>query len=187
MSDPLSPPPPPAPPPAAPAPAFTAPPAASALAPPAPTYAGFWIRFVAVIIDTVILFLLGLGVGVVIRLAAGAPAMPRWRMGSSWMDNDFSGLGCAQESVKLVVWWLYHALFESSAAQATPGKQVLGLKVTDIYGRRISFGRAAARTLAKVLSAITLGIGYAMAAFTLRKQALHDFVAETVVLKGWRG
>jgi uncharacterized RDD family membrane protein YckC len=165
-------------------PAFPSP---STLAPPAPTYAGFWIRFVAVIIDAFILFLLGLGVGVVIRLAAGAPAMPHWRMRSDWMDSDFSGIGCAQQCVKFVVWWLYHALFESSASQATPGKQALGLKVTDIYGRRISFGRAAARTLAKILSAITIGIGYVMAAFTLRKQALHDFVAETVVLRGWRG
>ena len=51
----------------------------------------------------------------VIRLAAGAPAMPHWRMRSGWMDSDFSGLGCAQQSVKFVVWWLYHALFESSA------------------------------------------------------------------------
>src|SRR4051794_10654203 len=104
MSDQFAPPPPPPPPPAE----FTAP---AALAPPAPTYAGFWVRFVAVIIDAVILFLLGLGVGVVIRVAAGAPALPRWRSG--WMD-DFSGLGCAQEAVKFVLWWLYHALFESS-------------------------------------------------------------------------
>ena len=103
------------------------------------------------------------------------------------MDSGFSGLSCAQEAVGFVLWWLYHALFESSAAQATLGKQALRLKVTDIYGRRISFGRAAGRTLAKILSLITLTIGYIMAAFTLRKQALHDFVAETVVLRGWRG
>jgi len=176
---------PPAPPPAAPPPLIP-PPAPAPLAPPAPTYAGFWIRFVAVVIDGFILFFMRAGAGVVIRLAAGAPAWPAWR-GTNWMDAGFDGLGCAQETVGFVLWWLYHALFESSASQATLGKQALGLKVTDLYGRRISFGRASGRTFAKILSTVTLFIGFVMAAFTLRKQALHDFVAETVVLRGWRG
>jgi uncharacterized RDD family membrane protein YckC len=181
MSDNFVPPAPPAPP-----PAFAPPPAPAPLAPPAPRYAGFWIRFVAVFIDAIILALLRGGAGVVIRLAAGAPAWPAWR-GTNWMDSGFNGLGCAQEAVGLVLWWLYHASFESSTAQGTLGKQALGLKVTDLYGRRISFGRASGRTLAKILSTVTLLIGFVMAAFTLRKQALHDFVAETVVLRGWRG
>jgi len=184
MSDNFAPPPvPPAPLPAA----FAAPPAPAALAPPAPEYAGFWIRFFAVVIDTIVLFFVRAGAGIVIRLAAGAPLWPLWRSGTSWTDSGFNGLGCAQEFVGFVLWWLYHALFESSAAQATLGKQALSLKVTDLYGRRISFGRAGVRTIAKILSLITLTIGYIMAAFTLRKQALHDFVAETVVLRGWRG
>lgn len=182
MSDNFVPPAPPAQPPSV----FAPPSAPAPLAPPAPTYAGFWIRFVAVMIDGFILLFLRMGVGVVIRLAAGAPPWPVWHR-TNWMDAGFDGLGCAQETVGFVLWWLYHALFESSASQATLGKQALGLKVTDLYGRRISFGRASGRTFAKILSTVTLLIGFVMAAFTLRKQALHDFVAETVVLRGWRG
>ena len=81
-----------------------------------------------------------------------------------------------------VAGWLYSALMESSANQGTLGKMALGLRVTDLEGRRISFGKATGRYFAKFLSGMTLSIGYIMAAFTAKKQALHDFVAGTLVL-----
>lgn len=58
----------------------------------------------------------------------------------------------------------------------------MGLKVTDEYGQRISFQRAVGRQFAKILSGLTCGIGYLLIAFTPRKQALHDFVARTLVV-----
>ena len=78
---------------------------------------------------------------------------------------------------------LYYPLMESSATQATLGKQMLGIVVTDESGHRISFGRALGRYLAKSLSLLTLLIGYLMAGFTSRKQALHDMAAGTLVIK----
>ena len=77
--------------------------------------------------------------------------------------------------------WLYSALLESSSYQATLGKMILGMKVTDLAGNRISFERATGRHFAKILSAMILGIGFLMVAFTERKQGLHDILAGTLV------
>jgi len=80
------------------------------------------------------------------------------------------------------VWWLYYALMESSGRQATLGKMALGIKVVDRQGGRISFARATGRYFAKILSGLILMIGYLMAGFTSRKQALHDMVAGCLVV-----
>ena len=69
--------------------------------------------------------------------------------------------------------WLYYAIMESSKPQATIGKMALGTKVTTLGGERIGFGRASGRYFGKIVSGLTLGIGYLMAAFTERRQALH--------------
>ena len=83
----------------------------------------------------------------------------------------------------LLIDWIYEATLESSSKQATVGKMVLGLKVTDEHGNRISFARASARFFSKILSRMTLFIGYIMAGFTARKQALHDIIAGTLVVR----
>ena len=86
-------------------------------------------------------------------------------------------------AVFILLYWLYFAIFESSPRQATPGKMMLGIFVTDIYGRRISFLRALGRTLGKVLSKAFCYLGYILALFTDRSQALHDMLANTLVLE----
>ena len=78
---------------------------------------------------------------------------------------------------------LYFPVMESSGRQATFGKQICGLAVTDTHGRRISFGRAVGRYLAKILSALLLCIGFLMVAFTHRKRGLHDVIAGTLVVR----
>ncbi|GFK92601.1 hypothetical protein NNJEOMEG_00426 [Fundidesulfovibrio magnetotacticus] len=78
--------------------------------------------------------------------------------------------------------WLYYALQESSPVQATLGKRIMGLKVMDLEGRRISFGRATGRYAAKLLSGGLLLLGYAMILFTKKRQGLHDLLAGTVVV-----
>jgi len=83
----------------------------------------------------------------------------------------------------VILTWLYYTLSESSGSQATLGKKALGLVVTDEAGHRISFGRANGRYFGKIISGLLLCIGYLMAAFTDRKQALHDIMAGTLVLK----
>ena len=82
-----------------------------------------------------------------------------------------------------VVKLIYHIIMESSAKQATYGKQVLNIKVCDLQGNRISPGLAAGRNLAKLLSVFTLFIGYLFSFFTKQQQALHDMVAGTLVMK----
>jgi uncharacterized RDD family membrane protein YckC len=83
----------------------------------------------------------------------------------------------------LMLSWIYYASMESSTWQATLGKKILGLKVTDLAGNRISFARASGRFFGKILSGMILGIGFLMAGFTARKQTLHDILAGCLVLR----
>jgi len=78
---------------------------------------------------------------------------------------------------------VYHIVMECSAKQATLGKQVIKLKVCDIEGRRIDFGRAAGRNLAKLFSVASLFAGYLICFFTKQQQCLHDMMAGTLVMK----
>ena len=78
---------------------------------------------------------------------------------------------------------VYFAGMESSSWRATLGKRALGIQVTDVGGRRIFFARAIGRYFAKVISSLAFCIGFLMAAFTEKKQALHDILAGTLVVK----
>ncbi len=79
--------------------------------------------------------------------------------------------------------WLYFAKLESGPHQSTFGKRAMGLKVTNLAGGRIGFGQASGRFFGKIVSGMTLYIGFIMAGFTERKQALHDLIAGTLVVK----
>jgi len=173
--------------------AFAAPLAPAGVSPhwlptPTRTYAGFWLRFVAHLIDGLLtgavlcallvplVFLTGLG-DALRGLHPGQepdPAIIFAFISSIWI---FILIG-------IVGGWLYYAYCESSEWQATPGKKVLNLSVTDISGNRISFARASGRFFAKMISGlIPFGIGYIMAGFTEKKQALHDMIASCLVLR----
>lgn len=153
-------------------------------------YAGFWLRFVAYLVDGVIL---GFGtVALVLPLfflmggVAILESLPR-HGGERFEPAEFAGLitlilmlVCIATLVK----WLYFAYLESGEKQATWGKQALGVYVTDLSGNRITFGRASGRFFAKIVTGlIPLGIGYIMAGFTERRQALHDMIASCLVLR----
>ncbi len=77
----------------------------------------------------------------------------------------------------------YHVITESSAKQGTYGKQLLKIKVSDMEGNRISFGRATGRNLAKLFSVTTLFVGYLFSFFNKQQQCLHDIIAGTLVIK----
>ncbi len=142
-------------------------------------YGGFWWRVLAYIIDTIlmqvawsvlsVLFGFGLSVNMYMADAQDPEAMV----------PALLGMGLST----LVVQWLYFALMESSKFQGTVGKLAIGLVVTDLDGRRISFGRASGRFFGKILSSIIFCIGYIMVAFTGRKQGLHDMIAGTLVYR----
>lgn len=77
--------------------------------------------------------------------------------------------------------WLYFALFQASRKQATLGQMALGIRVTDLEGRRISFARASGRHFAHIITGLTFGIGYLTVLFTEKKQCVHDMIAGTMV------
>ncbi|MHC1761163.1 MAG: RDD family protein [Negativicutes bacterium] len=131
--------------------------------PEQPRYAGFWIRLLAYIIDAMIL---------------GAISFPLVRVLASMGIGDHS-----TNILSIAISWMYFAVFESSEWMASPGKKALGLIVTDEQGMRLSIGRATRRYFAKILSALLLGLGFVMVAFTARKQGLHDKIFHTLVLK----
>jgi uncharacterized RDD family membrane protein YckC len=86
-------------------------------------------------------------------------------------------------SVSAAISWAYFALLESSPAQATLGKLALGIKVTDTAGGAITFRRATVRYWSKLLSTLMVGIGWLLPAVTPRRQALHDLLAGTLVVR----
>ncbi len=142
-------------------------------------YATFGTRFVAAIVDGILVQIIaailgGIAGAVIGAIAGGARA------------NQQNIVGIAQAVggiIGLITGWLYSALQESSEKQATIGKKMLGIKVTDLEGNRISFGRATGRHFAKIVSGLICLIGYIMAGFTEKKQALHDMMAGTLVVR----
>jgi len=143
-------------------------------------YGGFWIRFLAALIDGIILWVVFMPFN--LMFGVGMFGTHHSRMGPENLAA-LAAMGSLLALLKLLAGWFYEAYFTSSERQATPGKMALGLKVTDLQGRRISFANATGRYFAKWVSAIILMIGFIMAAFTERKQALHDMIASTLVVK----
>jgi uncharacterized RDD family membrane protein YckC len=121
-------------------------------------YAGFWERFGAAILDALIL------------------AIPGYAL--EYMLGRRQGF-----LFTILLDWLYYALQESGAAQATLGKKALGLKVTSVDGTRISFGQATGRFFGRYVSAVILLIGYLMMLWDDKQQTLHDKMAGTVVIR----
>ncbi len=144
-------------------------------------YAGFWFRAAAYLLDT---STLGFFLGVTVL----GPILKNNHVGSSVQDAWKFYTGDSPQATALLlliqlVSWLYFATFESSPWQATPGKKVLGLRVTDLEGKRLSFIRASGRYFGKLISWLLLGLGFVLAGFTEKKQALHDMLARCLVLR----
>jgi len=152
----------------------------AAALPAAVQYAGFWRRFAASIIDGLIMapinFLVQLPLGISPFSAGLEPDAT-----TDDLIRYLTRVGIAG-ALTFVLAWLYYAFMESSKYQATLGKLVLGIVVTDMNGQRISFGRATGRYFGKIISQIILYIGYFMIAFTEKKQGLHDIMAKCLVV-----
>lgn len=154
-------------------------------------YAGFWLRFVAIIID-----------GIIISILQSVVIMPIFAMlgfgfattsgfdFNNVSEEDVVGMAVAFiaavsaiMTVSFVIQTLYFSLMESSKHQATVGKMALGLKVTDTNGDKLDFVKALLRQLGKIVSGMIFLIGYIMAGITDKKQALHDMIAGALVVK----
>ena len=153
------------------------------------TYAGFWLRVVASLIDGIIM---GAAMGVLLLPLFLLTGMGARLNGMAQRNGQpdpaiifgFLGMMFVFVVVAVLIQWLYHAYLESGETQATWGKQVLGVYVTDLTGNPVTFGRASGRFFAKMVTGmIPLGIGYVMAGFTERRQALHDMIASCLVLR----
>jgi uncharacterized RDD family membrane protein YckC len=148
-------------------------------------YGGFWRRFWSYVIDRFILGVVFMPVGFMVLM----PMMATESVG--WTDTDLPaetiiallGAILTVAFFALLGSWLYYAILQSSSRQATLGQMALGIRLTDLEGRRVSFARASGRYFATVLTGLTFGIGYLIMLFTTRKQTLHDLVARTLVLR----
>jgi uncharacterized RDD family membrane protein YckC len=155
-------------------------------------YAGFWLRFAAYIIDNLILGVLGFiiaipAIVIIVSIAVGLENISEpedlLMNGNLLKAGMIAGIVILVSLFSLVTGWLYYALFESSKHGGTLGKMAVGIKVTTIDGERITFGRATGRYFARIVSNLTIYIGYIMAGFTEKKQALHDILANCIVIK----
>ncbi len=165
-----------------------APAGANAAARPTVAYAGFWLRVVAAIIDGILI-----GIPMVpFYIAIFASMLPELRP----TQNPFELLPIILPRlfilmvIMLVASWLYWGLMESSAWQATLGKKALGLKVTDLEGRRATFGRTSGRFFAgrgagmfPYVGGLYFLISCICAGFTEKKQAIHDMIASCLVIR----
>lgn len=131
-------------------------------------HAGFWRRCAAYIVDYFLITLAGFVIG--------------FAIGSGFGQTDILLAPLVGGVPGLIIGWLYFALQESSKTQATLGKRALGIKVANDAGQRISFGRATGRFFGKILSSIIFCVGFMLAGWTERKQALHDMICSTVVI-----
>jgi uncharacterized RDD family membrane protein YckC len=162
---------------------------AAPVAPAMPSpYAGFWLRFVAFLIDEAVLVL---GVCILGLLAMALVGVETLRTAFEGLDKNPDQFPAELVLVMVTFFltaalmtWLYHAWMESSPNQGTLGKMALGLIVTDMQGRRVTFARATGRFFARIITGmIPLGIGYILAGITEKKQALHDIIAGCLVLR----
>ena len=136
-------------------------------------FAGFWIRFGAFIVDYVVTYVVAFAIG----FAYGSYLA---RNGVVLLTEE-DVLFLTAISYLIII--LYHTFFISSEYQATPGKILLGIKVVDYDGQRVSVAKAFGRTLSYIPSAIILCIGFFMIGFTDKKQGLHDYLAGTYAVR----
>lgn len=125
------------------------------------TYANFWQRFFAILIDGFILII------------------PSYIFNSMFGPRSFSAF-----TANIILGWLYESILTSSNWQATIGKRALRIKIIDMQGQKITFGQATGRHFAKILSFLIVLIGYFMMLWDEQKQTLHDKMAGTLVVEG---
>ena len=136
-------------------------------------YAGFWLRLIAAAIDGGIVLIAIWLLGLIFNVDITSPVHE---------GADFFIFRLFQ-LVSMFAVWLYFAVMECTTPQATIGKMFMGLYVTDIDGDRLAFSRATIRYWMKYVSLVIFFLGFVIAAFTRQKQALHDKVANSLVLK----
>lgn len=147
-----------------------------------PRYGGFWIRFLAFLLDSVILSVVWVPLFLIFLLPSLVKTISQVNRDEPPPAEFFAAI-FLMIPLFFAIAWLYEAWTTSSSWQGTVGKKVLRLKVTDEAGNRISFGRSTGRFFAKLLSRAIMHIGFIMIGFTERKRGLHDMLAGTLVVR----
>jgi len=160
-------------------------------------YIGFWKRFLAHLIDQLILGFVSSIIIIPVLIFFGIGIFSQFEHSN---DLEFRNIALQNPDLSfyeislmltlilvltlfsLLISWLYYSLMESSAKQATVGKMILNIKVTTLNGDRISFGRATGRYFGKFLSGMISGIGYLVMLFNERKQTLHDMLSGCIII-----
>lgn len=146
---------------------------------PEEVFAPIWRRGIAFAVDLLAIWVSGFLLSAIMGIVLAVLAIRGIAGDSPAFNADFS----IARFVLVVFPWFYFTIFEGSFLQATPGKLLMRIIVVDASGYRPGFPRAALRSAAKYVSCGVFLLGFVMASFTERKQALHDFVARTVVQK----
>lgn len=155
-------------------------------------YAGFWLRFAAYIIDQFVIGVAGfiIAVPIILGIIAFGLNLDGIKTLSDFLTHEglllvggIIGMVMLAILFSIVMKWLYYALMESSKFGGTLGKMAVSIKVVDMEGNRITFGRATGRYFSRIITNMTLLIGYIIAGFTEKKQALHDLIASCLVVQ----
>lgn len=152
-------------------------------------YAGFWLRLVAFVIDAIVLSVVQLLLVIPLFDFFKTSRHRYWRDTTNDDNTVLDWISCyvsminASHVILVVLAVLYFSFMESSRYQGTLGKLAMELKVISYHNTRPGFSTALWRNLAKLLSTLLVFAGFIMAAFTVRKQALHDKLAGTLVVK----
>lgn len=160
-------------------------------------FAGFWVRFVAIFIDGLILAPLLYGLDYLgFRIFMTGESYGEYIFGPQTVDPVFGTVPSVVEAThegmtaylmfglasSILVSLFYTTVMHASPKQATLGKMAMGVQVVDRFGGRLTWKRSLGRHAATYLSGLILNIGYLMAAFDAEKQALHDKLADTYVV-----
>jgi uncharacterized RDD family membrane protein YckC len=144
-------------------------------------YAEFWFRALALLVDVVLSAALSTVITLIIFLILFFTLSDE--LAADLASEELQAMVAKLANVfSFIITWIYFTIFESSRWQGTPGKKILGLRVIDLNGYKIGLRKANIRYWSKAISFILL-VGYIMAAFTEKKQALHDMIAGTIVVK----
>lgn len=148
-------------------------------------YVGFFRRALAFVLD---LFVVQLVPSLIVSILAAGIAgqistLPEGDMQTASVTGATLLLGLLWQVLFILAYWLYFASLESSSWQATLGKKLLRIKVVDAQGARLRFGRATARAFSRLISHLSMNIGFIMAGCTQRNQALHDMIVQTYVVQ----
>ena len=149
-------------------------------------YGGFWVRLLASLIDSILLGIINSIVfGIIVAAIYGSKIDSEW-LSSIQTNGKFDSMFWAMYGIFFLCTYIIQTIYFTVAIGKwgkTIGKAALKLKVVKPDGSRVSYWRALGRSLAYYLNSFTGGLSFLIIAFTGKKRGLHDYIADTIVIK----